>query len=102
MKLLQSLTPEQRRAIWSQMRVPTYAFPVLMLCLSGIVLLGALAPSHISSILELALLAVMVLTVLLFSMEIREEPPLLRFFSAFGFAWVAVMFVLLMVDYLAR
>ena len=44
----------------------------------------------------------MVLTVLLFSMEVLEEAPLLRFFSAYGFAWLAVMIVLTMTDYLTR
>jgi cytochrome c oxidase subunit IV len=95
-------TPEQRREIWKEMRVPVFAFIGLMLCLGGIVLLGGLFPSHIGSMIELALLAAMVLTVLLFSMEVLEEAPLLRFFSAYGFAWLAVMIVLTMTDYLTR
>ena len=95
-------TAEQRRAIWRQMRAPTYAFVALMVFLGIVVLLGALAPSRISSIVEFAILVAMVLTMLLFSMELREEAALIRFFSMIGFAWVAVLFALLMVDYLTR
>ena len=97
-----SFTAEQRRAIWRQMRAPTFAFLALMLLLGVVVLLGALAPSRTSSIIEFAALVAMVLTMLLFSMEIRDEAPLLRFFSSIGFAWVAILFTMLMVDYLTR
>ena len=96
------LTDAQRRDLWREMRVPTFAFAALLLFLGGIVLLGSLAPSRISSGLEFALLVCMALTVLLFSMEVRDEKPLTRFFSAFGFIWVGVLVSLLMVDYLTR
>ena len=56
------LTGEQRRAIWKEMRVPTYAFVVLLLCLAAIILLATLASSsHAASLIELALMVVMVL-----------------------------------------
>ncbi len=97
-----TLTAEQRLALWRQMRVPTFAFAALLLFLGGIVLLGSVAPSRISSAVEFALLICMVLTVLLFNMEVRDETPLLRFFSAFGFVWVAVLFTMLMLDYFTR
>ena len=98
----QSFTPEQRRAIRRQMRVPVFAFVAMMSFLAIIVILAFAAPSRISSGVEFALLVAMVLTMLLFSMEIREEAGLMRFFASIGFAWVAVMFAFLMVDYLTR
>lgn len=97
-----TLTIEQRRAIWRRMRVPTFAFAALLVGWAGIVLLGALAPSHVGSIIELVLTVGMVLTVLLFSMEVTDETPLLRFFSALGFVWVAALFTMTLVDYLTR
>ena len=96
------LTTDQRRDIWRQMRVPTYAFIALMVGLAGIVLIGALAPSHWGSIIEFTLMVAMVLTVMLFSMETTEETPLLRFFSALGFVWLGALFAMVMVDYLTR
>ncbi len=96
------LTPEQRREIRRQMRVPFFAFMVLLSCLAGVILLGALAPSRTSAIIELALLVVMVLTVLLFTMEVRDEASLLRFFSGLGFIWVGTLFMMTMLDYLTR
>jgi amino acid permease len=97
-----SLTREQRRKIWREMRAPTFAFVALMLFLGGIVLLGSLAPSHISSIIEFSLLIAMVLTMLLFTMEVREEDALMRFFSLIGFSWAAALFSFSMLDYLTR
>ena len=44
----------------------------------------------------------MVLTVLLFTMEVRDEASLLRFFSGIGFVWVATLFMMTMLDYLTR
>ena len=44
----------------------------------------------------------MVATVLLFSMEVRKEPPLTRVFSLLGFCWVAVLFGMTLIDYLTR
>ena len=96
------VTPEQRRAIWRQMRVPTYAFIALLVGLAGIVGIGAWIPSHWGSIVEFALMVAMVLTILLFSMEVSDEPPLLRFFSALGFVWLGTLFAMTMVDYLTR
>ncbi len=97
-----TLTPEQRREIRRQMRVPVFAWGALLSCLAGVILLGALAPSRTSAIIEFALLVVMVLTVLLFTMEVRDETSLLRFFSGLGFVWVATLFTMTMLDYLTR
>ena len=51
---------------------------------------------------ELPILLCMVATVLLFSMEIIEDPPLTRLFSVIGFCWVGILFAMTMIDYLTR
>jgi len=96
------MSDADRRLLWQHMRTPARVFVALMLMLGAIVLLGALVPSHLASMAELALTVCMVLTVLLFSMEVIEEPPLLRFFSFLGFCWMAILFGITLVDYLTR
>lgn len=94
--------PAARRVLWGRMRVPVFAFAALMLMLAAIVLLGALAPSRTASFVEAGLVGCMILTVLMFSMEVREESPLLRFFAAISFAWVCILFAMTTLDYLSR
>ena len=96
------LDPALRRAFVQRMRVPLLAFAALLVLLAAIVLLGALVPSLAASWVELGLALCMAVTVLLFSMEVREETPILRLFSGLGFAWVAILFGMTLVDYLTR
>ncbi len=44
----------------------------------------------------------MVVTILLFSMEVRHEPPLVKLFAGIGFFWVGILFTMTLVDYLSR
>ena len=44
----------------------------------------------------------MILTVLLFSMEVREEASLLKFYAGLGFCWLTVLLFMTMVDYITR
>ena len=53
-------------------------------------------------IVELLVVAVMVALILLVSMEVIHEPPLIRLFSGIGFFWVAIMFGMTLTDDLAR
>jgi caa(3)-type oxidase subunit IV len=94
--------PAARRELWRRMQIPVFAFVVLLMFLSAIVLLGALAPSRIASFIEIGLAVCMIVTVLLFSMEVRLEAPLMRFFSLLGFAWVCILFGMVLLDYLSR
>ena len=96
------LSDADRRVLVEHMRKPLRVFVALMVMLGAIVLLGALVPSHLASLVELAFTVGMVLTVLLFSMDVAEEPPLLRFFSFLGFCWMAILFGLIATDYLTR
>ena len=92
----------ERDAIWAAMRVPVFAWAALLCMLATIVLLGALAPSRTASFIEAGLALCMILTVLLFSMEVRKETALMRFYAALGFCWLTVLFMMTMLDYLTR
>jgi len=93
----QSTTPEFRRA----MRVPFIVFMALMALLGSNVLLGILHFKY-AGFVEAGITGVMVLTVLLFSMELTKEPPIIRFFGALSFLWVGIMFTMTLVDYMTR
>ncbi len=98
----ESFTPEDKRKIWAAMRVPVFAFVALMVFLAAIVLLGALMPGRTTSFIEAGITLCMMATVLLFSMEVREEAPLLKFYSFLGFCWLSVLLFMTMVDYVTR
>jgi cytochrome c oxidase subunit 4 len=96
------MTPDNRHLLWRHMRRPLAAFAALLTLLATNLLLGALHPFAKVWIAECAIMAAMVLVVLLISMEVLREPPLLRVFSFLGFFWVAIMFAMTSVDYLSR
>jgi cytochrome c oxidase subunit 4 len=96
------MTPQDRRLLWRHMRTPVLAFAALLALLGTNVLLGALLPFGRVWIAECAVMTAMVLVVLLFSMEVLHEPPLLRVFSILGFFWLAIMFAMTCVDYFSR
>ncbi len=96
------LTGKQKRELWHHMRVPVITFAALMTLLAANIALGWLHPFPYAWVAELPILFCMIATVLLFSMEVIEDPPLTRFFSILGFCWVAIMFTMTMIDYLGR
>ena len=96
------LTADQRRAFLRRMDMPLRVFVGLALSLATLVLFGATTPFPQVWMLELATLVVMVVTVLLFSMEVVEEPPLIRLYAVLGFCWVAILFGMTLIDYLTR
>ena len=96
------MTRAERQDFLRRMRTPLYGFAALMLLLGTNVLLGAITPFHGVWIAEALVLAVMVAVVLLFSMEILHEPPLVRLFSVLGFCWVGILFAMTLIDYLTR
>ena len=101
-RALPSLADGERDAIWSAMRVPVFAFVALLGFLACIVLLGAFLPGRATSFLVVGLTLCMVGTVLLFSMEVRHEAPLLRFYSVLGFMWLAILVGMTMLDFVTR
>ena len=98
----QEFGPAAKRELWRHMRVPAFSFVALLVFLAAIITTGQLFPSSAGSWIIVGLTVCMAITVVLFSMEIREEAPLTRFFSVLGFAWVAILFGMTLVDYLTR
>lgn len=90
------------RVVWQHMRVPAFAAVALLFFLLCIVLLGTIVPGRAASFLEAGITVCMMTTVLLFSMEVRHQPSLVRLYASFGFAWLAVLAGMTMVDYWTR
>ena len=44
----------------------------------------------------------MILTVLLFAMDVRLESPLMRFYALLGFCWLTILLGMTMLDYWTR
>ena len=96
------MTPESRSDFIRRMTVPVLAFAGLLLLLAVNVTLGVLMPFPNVWMIELAVAVAMIVVVLLFSMEILHEPPLMRLFSVLGFCWVGILFTMTLIDYLTR
>ena len=96
------LTDDQKRDVTARMKVPAISFAVLMGLLAVNILLGATMPFEKVWIVEALVLATMVVVVLLFSMEVIQEPPLIRLYAVLGFCWVAILFTMTLIDYLTR
>lgn len=96
------MTRDERGDFVRRMKVPVFAFAGLLILLAVNVALGVLMPFPSVWIVELAVAVAMIVVVLLFSMEILHEPPLMRLFSLLGFCWVGILFTMTLIDYLTR
>ncbi len=96
------LSEADQHVLRERMRTPAYAFVALLAMLGVIVLLGGYLPFRNAWMLEATLTFAMVLTVLLFSMEVLKEEPILRVFSFAGFFWVLVLMGMTVLDFLTR
>ncbi|WP_246725197.1 oxidase [Beijerinckia sp. L45] len=96
------MTPAEKRELWRHMREPAITFAVLLAFLAINVTIGWLQPFPAVWAVEGAIMVLMIATVLLFSMEVIEEPALIKFFSILGFVWVAILFGMTMIDYVTR
>lgn len=99
---LATLSPDDRALLRRSLRTPVLTFLALLALLAVNVALGATLPFANVWIIELAVVATMVALILLFSMEVIHEPPLVRLFSGLGFFWVAILMGMTLTDYLAR
>ena len=85
------------------LRMPFLASIALLTLLGVNVCLGFLAPDWPWSwMVEMLVATSMVAIVILFSMEVIEQPPIVRLFSGLGFFWVMILFGLTLVDYTTR
>ena len=96
------LSHDDRRMLWTKLRTPAITMLALLLMLGSIVLLGAWLPFRSAWMIEAAVTVVMVGTVIVVSMELLEEPPIIRFFALIGFFWVAILFAMTLLDYVTR
>ncbi|MCJ2094059.1 oxidase [Methylobacterium sp. J-072] len=97
-----TLSADDRALLRRRLRTPVLTFLALLALLAVNVTLGATLPFAQVWIVELLVVAVMVALILLVSMEVIHEPPLVRLFSGLGFFWVAIMVGMTLTDYLAR
>ncbi len=99
---LTRLSPDDRALLRRHLRAPLATFAALLGLLAVNVALGATQPFAHAWIVELGVAGLMVAIILLVSMEVRKEPPLIRLFSGIGFFWVCIMVGMTLTDYLAR
>lgn len=95
---LRDIDPKTREV----MRGPVIVTCVLLCLLTVEILLATTTPFPACGYVELGIAAVMVMIVLTFSMELTHAPPLVRLFSILGFFWLAILFGIMMIDYLTR
>jgi cytochrome c oxidase subunit 4 len=92
------MPPELKR----QLRTPLMTMLTLLVLLGVNIVLGVFFITGTMWIAEVAIAAAMVATVIIVAMEVHKEPPLIQLFSGLGFFWVAILFTLIMVDYVTR
>ncbi len=96
------LAPAEKRQIWAKMRVPAFAFVALLCMLAATIVVAQLWPGRTGSFVIAGIVLCMILTVLLFSMDVRLETPLMRFYSLLGFCWLTILLAMTMLDYWTR
>ncbi len=95
-------TDAQRREFVHRMDIPFRVFGGLILSLGTMVMFGATTPASWIWMLEVAVLLVMVVVTMLYSMEVKDDLPLMRMWSVVGFAWLCILFGMVLIDYLTR
>ena len=96
------MTAEQKRELTHRMREPILTLVGLMSLLAVNAVTGWFQLFPHVWILNLGVLVMMIATVLLFSMEVIKDAPLVRFFSLLGFCWVGILFAMVLIDYTTR
>ena len=95
-------TDAQKREFVHRMDIPLRVFIGLILSLGTMVLLGATTPASWIWTVEVAVLLVMVVVTMLYAMEVKDDVPLMRMWSVVGFAWLCILFGMVLIDYLTR
>ena len=95
-------TDAQKREFVRRMDIPLRVFGGLILSLGTMVLFGATTPASWIWMLEIAVLLVMVVVTMLYSMEVKDDLPLMRMWAVVGFAWLCILFGMVLIDYLTR
>ena len=95
-------TDAQKREFLRRMNIPLRVFVGLILSLGTMVLFGATGPAWWIWMVEVAVLLVMVVVTMLYSMEVMEDLPLMQMWSVVGFSWLCILFGMVLIDYLTR
>ena len=95
-------TDAQKREFVHRMDIPLRVFIGLILSLGTMVLLGATTPASWIWTVEVAVLLVMVVVTMLYAMEVKDDLPLMRMWSVVGFAWLTILFGMVLIEYLTR
>lgn len=96
------MTEAQKRELVDRMRTPILTFVALIGLLSINTFVGWCQFFPQTWMLNIGVLVLMIGVVLLFSMEVIKDPPLVRFFSVLGFCWVGILFAMVLIDYTTR
>ena len=97
-----ALTEGEKRALRHHLREPVLTFFALICLFAVNVVTGYWQPFPHVWILNIGIMALMIAVVLLFSMEVVQEPALVRLFSILGFCWVGILVTLTLIDYTNR
>ena len=89
-------------ALKQGLRRPFQGTVVLLVLLTVNLVLGFTVPFAAAGYVEIGIAAVMVVVVLLLSMELGHESPIVRLFACLSFFWLAILFGMTMQDYLTR
>ena len=96
------MSEDDAGVLWQHMRTPVRSFVMLLFFLGVTVLCGATLPVRWIWMVEALSTLCMVVIVLVVSMELTHEPPLIRLFAVVGFFWVTILFGMTLGDYLFR
>ena len=92
----------RKRAFFDRMNMPLRVFVGLILSLATLVLFGATTSTSWVWMVEVAVLVVMVVVTMIYAMELKDDLPLIRMWSVVGFAWLCILFGMVLIDYLTR
>ena len=96
------MSPAERSDFLRRMRRPLLAFGLLTGLLALNVALGALVTAPHIWMVQLGVALLMLVTVMILSMDVLHEPPLMRLFAVLGFCWAGILFAMTLIDYLTR
>lgn len=77
-------------------------FAILMVLLAATVVAAQMELGAWHATVALAISLVKTVLIVLYFMHVREEPGIVRIFSAAGFCWLVILLVITLGDYAAR
>lgn len=100
-----NIFPLELKEKWPELKAKLRMPAIVLVALWALLLLNGLLGVFIHNniwYVEVPVAAVMVATIIVFSMEAYKAPPLVRLFAGVGFFWVSILFALILLDYATR